>query len=58
MFRPQLSKLAIPRGGRLDRTPTDGNRLLVAVVYDLVAFAVHLGIHRSDLLWSVHKVHH
>ena len=59
VFRPQLSKLAIPAvGDWTARLPTE-TRLLVAVVaYDLVAFAVHLGIHRSDLLWSVHKVHH
>jgi lathosterol oxidase len=31
---------------------------LAVVVYDFVAFAVHIGIHRSDTLWSVHKVHH
>lgn len=28
------------------------------VVFDFVGFAVHVVMHRSDLLWAVHKVHH
>ena len=59
VFRPQLSKLALPHLanmiGRLGVVP---RLVLAVVVYDLIAFAVHVGIHRSDALWSVHKVHH
>jgi sterol desaturase/sphingolipid hydroxylase (fatty acid hydroxylase superfamily) len=59
VFRPQLSKLAMPASanliGRLGLVP---RVVLAVVVYDLIAFAVHVGIHRSDALWSVHKVHH
>src|SRR4029077_5538563 len=28
------------------------------VVFDFVSFLVHVGLHRSDVLWNVHKVHH
>ena len=28
------------------------------VVFDFVIFAVHVGLHRYDVLWNVHKVHH
>jgi lathosterol oxidase len=31
---------------------------IAIVVYDFVAFAVHVGLHRSEVLWSFHKVHH
>lgn len=52
VFRPQLSKLAVVHvSGWLWVLPA-------IVIYDFVAFAVHVGIHRSDRLWSVHKVHH
>ena len=27
-------------------------------MFDFVSFAVHVGLHRSDALWNVHKVHH
>lgn len=56
VFLPQLSKLAVVdvAGG----LPAAMELVLAVVVYDFVAFAVHVGIHRSDLLWSVHKVHH
>ena len=34
-------------------------KLLIAVVlFDLVSFLVHRGLHRFDVLWNVHKVHH
>jgi sterol desaturase/sphingolipid hydroxylase (fatty acid hydroxylase superfamily) len=31
---------------------------LAVVVYDLTAFLIHKGLHRSDVLWEIHKVHH
>ena len=59
VFRPELSKLATPavadRVGRLGAVP---RVVLALVVYDIIAFAVHVGIHRSNVLWTVHKVHH
>jgi sterol desaturase/sphingolipid hydroxylase (fatty acid hydroxylase superfamily) len=59
VFRPQLSKLAIPGVADMIGDQPALIRLGLAIsVYDFVAFAVHVGIHRSDALWSVHKVHH
>ena len=31
---------------------------LAVLVFDLISYAVHRGLHRSDLLWNIHKVHH
>lgn len=59
VFRPQLSRLAIPTvADAVDGLPELIRLGLAVVVYDLIAFAVHIGIHRSDALWAVHKVHH
>ena len=59
VFRPPLSKLAVPAlADAISGLPLAAKVGLAVVVYDFVAFAVHVGIHRSDRLWSVHKVHH
>lgn len=59
VFRPQLQKLTLDAPAAALGALPWGARLAVALLaYDLVAFAVHVGIHRSELLWSVHKVHH
>jgi sterol desaturase/sphingolipid hydroxylase (fatty acid hydroxylase superfamily) len=59
VFRPQLSRLAIPGvNDAIAALPLLPRLCLAVVVYDFVAFAVHVGIHRSDALWAVHKVHH
>ena len=59
VFRPQLTKLAIPGvADSIVGLPFVVRVVAAVVVYDFVAFAVHVGIHRSDKLWSVHKVHH
>lgn len=59
LFRPTLERLALPGVDVVaDGLPAGLRFLLALAVYDLVAFAVHLGIHRSDTLWAVHKVHH
>lgn len=59
VFRPQLEKLTLDAPAAALGALPWGTRLAVALLaYDLVAFAVHVGIHRSELLWSVHKVHH
>ena len=31
---------------------------VAVVLFDGVFFAVHVGLHKSDALWNVHKVHH
>lgn len=59
VFRPQMEKLVLATPAETLATWPWAARLVVALLaYDLVAFAVHVGIHRSDVLWSVHKVHH
>jgi sterol desaturase/sphingolipid hydroxylase (fatty acid hydroxylase superfamily) len=59
LFRPVLSRSAIePIANRVDDLPFAAMLLLGLVIFDLVSFAVHVGLHRSDTLWNVHKVHH
>jgi sterol desaturase/sphingolipid hydroxylase (fatty acid hydroxylase superfamily) len=59
VFRPQLSKLEVPPiADAVGGLPVVVQLGVALVVYDFIAFAVHIGIHRSDALWSVHKVHH
>lgn len=55
VVRPQLQKAAL---GPLGHWP-DWLQLAVAIpVFDFVSFLVHMGLHRSNVLWKVHKVHH
>jgi sterol desaturase/sphingolipid hydroxylase (fatty acid hydroxylase superfamily) len=59
VFRPVLSAVAIaPLADRVDDLPLVAKLLLGLVVFDFVSFLVHMGLHRSDVLWSLHKVHH
>jgi sterol desaturase/sphingolipid hydroxylase (fatty acid hydroxylase superfamily) len=59
VFRPQLAKLAIAPVAREVRALPGAAQLLVAlVVFDFASFALHVGLHRSNALWNVHKVHH
>jgi sterol desaturase/sphingolipid hydroxylase (fatty acid hydroxylase superfamily) len=59
VFRPVLEHLAVPGvDTAVAGLPAAARFLLALAAYDFVAFAVHLGIHRSDALWAVHKVHH
>jgi sterol desaturase/sphingolipid hydroxylase (fatty acid hydroxylase superfamily) len=59
VLRPQLVKLEIaPLQHAVARLPVAAKFLLGIVVFDLVSFLVHVGMHRSDTLWNVHKVHH
>ena len=59
VFRPVLLHLALPGIAPAVADLPAGVRFLLAVaVFDGVAFAVHLGMHRSDRFWRVHKVHH
>src|SRR5258706_9236190 len=56
---PQLSGLRIPGiAGAVRALPWPLRLGVAVVVYDFVAFAVHLWLHRSEALWSVHRVHH
>lgn len=59
VFRPVLAQLAVPRVAQvIAGVPALARLALALAVYDGVAFVVHAGIHRSQALWSVHKVHH
>lgn len=59
VFRPQLEKLAIHPVARLvERLPTGGRVVLALLIFDFVSFVVHVQLHRADVLWSFHKVHH
>ncbi len=59
VFLPQLSRLSIPGLAEAIRSLPWSARLGIAIVlYDFVAFAVHVWLHRFEVLWSVHKVHH
>jgi len=59
VLRPQLEKLTIrPIADTLDRLPLLARLAAALVVFDFVSFVVHRCLHRYDVLWSVHKVHH
>jgi sterol desaturase/sphingolipid hydroxylase (fatty acid hydroxylase superfamily) len=59
VLRPQLVKLAVaPVADVTNRLPTAGQLLLALLVFDLVSFASHVALHRSTVLWNIHKVHH
>ena len=56
---PRLSTLAVPGvAATVRHWPWAGRLALAIVVYDFCSFLVHVGLHRSETLWSVHKVHH
>jgi sterol desaturase/sphingolipid hydroxylase (fatty acid hydroxylase superfamily) len=58
-LRPQLVKLEVaPIRHVVGNLPLAARFLVGIVVFDVVSFAVHVGLHRSDTLWNVHKVHH
>jgi sterol desaturase/sphingolipid hydroxylase (fatty acid hydroxylase superfamily) len=59
VFRPQLAKLGIgPVRDAIAGLPAVAQIALGLVLFDLVSFLVHVGLHRFDVLWNVHKVHH
>ncbi|HEX2381647.1 MAG TPA: sterol desaturase family protein [Acidimicrobiales bacterium] len=59
VFRPVLVNLNVgPIREAMAGAPFLVKLLLGVVVFDLVSFLVHRALHRYDLLWSIHKVHH
>ena len=59
VLRPQLVKLQIaPLQHAVARLPLPATFVVGIVVFDFVSFMVHRGMHRSNALWNVHKVHH
>jgi lathosterol oxidase len=59
VFRPQLAKLAVgPVRSAVAGLPLVAKVILGLIVFDFVSFLVHRALHRFDVLWNVHKVHH
>jgi sterol desaturase/sphingolipid hydroxylase (fatty acid hydroxylase superfamily) len=59
VLRAQLARLEIgPLRRAVGNLPLVAKLLLGLVIFDFVSFAVHVGLHRSNVLWNVHKVHH
>jgi sterol desaturase/sphingolipid hydroxylase (fatty acid hydroxylase superfamily) len=59
VFLPTLAHLAVPGVADIVRSlPLPARLAFAVVIYDFVAFAVHLRLHRSETLWAFHKVHH
>jgi sterol desaturase/sphingolipid hydroxylase (fatty acid hydroxylase superfamily) len=59
VVRPQLSKLEVgPIRDGVASLPLVARFVVALLVFDFVSFAVHVGLHRSNTLWNVHKVHH
>ena len=59
VLRPQLARFDVaPIRHAVDNLPFVAKILVGLVVFDFVSFIVHVGMHRSNVLWNVHKVHH
>lgn len=59
VLQPQISRLAIrPVADRVSALPTIARFIVAFLVFDLISYAVHRGLHRSNVLWNFHKVHH
>ena len=59
VLRPILSRLSIrPIASTIDGLPLIAKLAIALVVFDFVSFTVHRCLHRYDVLWNVHKVHH
>ena len=57
LLRPLLDGLQIAGlAGRVDTLPGVAQLALAVLVFDLISYAVHRGLHQSDLLGSIHKV--
>jgi len=59
LFVPTLSTLALPGVATTVRDLPWGVRFTIALLlYDFFSFLAHVGLHNSETLWAVHKVHH
>lgn len=59
VLRPVLARLTIaPLRDAVDGLPFLAKLLVGVVVFDLVSFLVHRFLHRYDVLWNIHKIHH
>jgi sterol desaturase/sphingolipid hydroxylase (fatty acid hydroxylase superfamily) len=59
LLAPLLERTSLgPVASLLENAPKGVQLAIGVVVYDLVSTAIHRGMHASDVLWAVHKVHH
>jgi sterol desaturase/sphingolipid hydroxylase (fatty acid hydroxylase superfamily) len=59
VLRPIFDRIAIGPVARLVRDlPPLGRFALALLLFDGISYGVHRGMHRSALLWNIHKVHH
>ena len=59
VLRPVFDRLTIePIARYVGDLPALGRFALALLLFDLVSYGVHRGLHKSDLLWNIHKVHH
>jgi sterol desaturase/sphingolipid hydroxylase (fatty acid hydroxylase superfamily) len=59
VLRPVFDRIAVDRIAEAVRELPAGGRFAIALLlFDGVSYGVHRGMHCSDLLWNIHKVHH
>jgi sterol desaturase/sphingolipid hydroxylase (fatty acid hydroxylase superfamily) len=59
VLRPILSRLSVrPVANTVGHLPIIAKLAIALIVFDFVSFTVHPCLHRYELLWNVHKVHH
>jgi sterol desaturase/sphingolipid hydroxylase (fatty acid hydroxylase superfamily) len=59
VLRPVFDRLTVePIARYVGDLPALGRFALALLLFDLVSYGVHRGLHKSDLLWNIHKVHH
>src|SRR5215831_8044299 len=59
VVQPLLARLAVgPIREAIAGAPFAVKLLIGIVVFDFVSFLVHRALHRHDVLWNIHKVHH
>jgi sterol desaturase/sphingolipid hydroxylase (fatty acid hydroxylase superfamily) len=59
LLRPLLDGLQVAAlAERVGTLPGVAQFALAVLLFDLISYAVHRALHRSDLLWNIHKVHH
>jgi sterol desaturase/sphingolipid hydroxylase (fatty acid hydroxylase superfamily) len=59
VFRPELQRVRLGLVATAFAALPGWSRFVLAIaLYDFVAFTIHVAIHRSEVLWNIHKVHH
>jgi len=59
VLRPIFDRIAVgPVANLVHDLPALGCFALALLIFDIVSYGVHRGMHKFDFLWSIHKVHH